>query len=252
MIKSDKPLIIFDLETTGVDITHDRIVEIGFLLIKPDGTKELKSSLVNPTIPIAPEATEVHGITNEMVKDKPTFAKLAIRLYDIFKDADLGGFNSNRFDVPILIEEFKRVGINFDVSGKRLLDAYYIFKEHEKRDLTSAYKFYCNKELEDAHSAKADLMATYEILNSQINKYEDIENDIDSVHQASNNPAKIDLAEKMVVDEKGVVLFNFGKHKGRSVIDVFKNEHGYYNWLMKSDFTSDTKAHFKKIHNSMM
>jgi DNA polymerase-3 subunit epsilon len=247
------PLVFFDLETTGINISQDRIVELAMLKVKPNGETEKKVALVNPTIPIPEEAAMIHGIRNEDVKDKPTFKELAKNLAKFLEGCDLGGFNIVRFDVPLLVEEFLRADVDFDVSQRKLIDAQKIFFLMEQRTLTAAYKFYCGKVLEGAHGAEADNDATYEVFKAQLERYQGqdvvdaagnelgkIENDMASIHNlvASN---MVDLAGRFVFNKEGVEVFNFGKHKGTPVAEVLQKERGYYDWMMKGDFPLDTK-----------
>lgn len=254
-----KPLVFFDLETTGIQISQDRIVEIALLKVMPDGSTEKKVHLVNPTIPIPEEAAMIHGIRNEDVADKPTFKELAIELEQFLKGCDLGGYNVVRFDIPLLVEEFLRVDIDFDLSRCKLIDAQKIFFMMEQRTLAAAYQFYCGKELVGAHGAEADNDATYEVFKAQVAKYEGqeakdttgkvigkIENKMESIHQlvASN---MVDLAGRIVTNGKGEKVFNFGKHKGKSVAHILQREPGYYDWMMKGDFPLDTKRRLTQI-----
>ena len=253
------PLVFFDLETTGINISQDRIVELAFLKVMPNGETEKKVHLVNPTIPIPEEAAMIHGIRDEDVADKPTFKELAKNLAKFLEGCDLGGFNIVRFDVPLLVEEFLRAGVDFEVSQRKLIDAQKIFFLMEQRTLTAAYKFYCGKELEGAHGAEADNDATYEVFKAQIEMYlgqpvtdasgrdlGKIENDMAAIHHlvASN---MVDLAGRIVLNDNNEEVFNFGKHKGRPVADVFKKEPGYYDWMMQGDFPLDTKRKLTKI-----
>ncbi|GHE62776.1 MAG: 3'-5' exonuclease [Bacteroidota bacterium] len=253
------PLVFFDLETTGINIAHDRIVELAFLKVMPNGETERKVQLVNPTIPIPEEASMIHGIRNEDVADKPTFKEIAKSLAKFLEGCDLGGFNIVRFDVPLLVEEFLRAGVDFEVSQKKLIDAQKIFFLMEQRTLSAAYKFYCGKELEGAHSAEADNEATFEVFKAQIEKYlgqpvtdasgrdlGTIENDMASIHNLVASHM-VDLAGRMVYNDKNEEVFNFGKHKGRPVADVLKREPGYYDWMMQGDFPLDTKRKLTQI-----
>lgn len=236
-----KPLAFFDLETTGINIVTDRIVEISILKVHPDGTEESLTKRVNPTIPISPEASAITGITDEMVKDCPKFAEIGNDLAKFLEGCDLAGFNSNKFDVPILVEEFLRADIDFDIKKRKLIDAQVIFHKMEQRTLSAAYKFYCNKELVDAHSAEADVRATYEVLKSQIEHYQEIENDMNMVSKFSSHTKNADFAGRIVYNKDGVEVFNFGKHKGVPVEDVLKKEPGYFKWMMGGDFPLYTK-----------
>ena len=242
------PMVFFDLETTGVSITHDRIVEVSFLKVYPNGKEEIKSRRINPDMPIPPQATAIHGITDDDVKDCPTFKQVARSLADQLEGCDLAGFNSSRFDVPMLAEEFLRAGVDFDMSKRKFVDVQIIFHRKEQRTLEAAYAFYCNKQLENAHSAEADAMATYEVLKSQLDRYPDLSNDIDALskeYSSFNN--NLDFAGRIILNEEGVEVFNFGKHKGKPVLQVLKNEPGYYSWMMEGDFPLNTKQVLTKI-----
>lgn len=242
------PLVFFDLETTGINITKDRIVEISLLKVHPNGKEEVKSRRINPEMPIPPQATAIHGITDDDVKDCPTFKQVAKSLADQLEGCDLAGFNSSRFDVPMLSEEFLRAGVDFDMSKRKFVDVQIIFHKKEQRTLEAAYKFYCDKQLENAHSAEADTKATYEVLKSQLERYPDLVNDIEVLskeYSSFNN--NVDFAGRMIYDEKGVELFNFGKHKGKPVTEVLRNEPSYYSWMMDGDFPLNTKQMLTKI-----
>lgn len=246
-LKLSRPIAFFDLETTGINIATDRIVEISIMMIQPDGSSEIKTQRVNPTIPIPAVTSEIHGIFDDDVKDEPTFKELADSLYDFLSDCDLAGYNSNRFDLPLLVEEFLREGIEFSVENRRLIDVQRIFHQMEKRDLTAAYRFYCDKELVNAHSAEADTTATYEILEAQLSRYEELKNDMDFLHQFSSQSKFVDFAGRFIYDKNGIERFNFGKHKGKTVEEVLTNEPSYYNWMMKGDFPLYTKKVLTKI-----
>ena len=242
------PLVFFDLETTGINITRDRIVEISFLKVYPNGKEEIKSRRINPEMHIPAEATAIHGITDEDVKDCPTFKQIAKSLAEQLEGCDLAGFNSSRFDVPMLAEEFLRAGVDFDMSKRKFVDVQIIFHKKEQRTLEAAYRFYCNKELENAHSAEADTLATYEVLKSQLDRYPDLANDIEQLSKEfSSFNNNVDFAGRIVLNDKGVEVFNFGKHKGKSVAEVFKNEPSYYSWIMDGDFPLNTKQVVTKI-----
>jgi DNA polymerase-3 subunit epsilon len=236
-----KPLVILDLETTGVNIATDRIVEFSALKVSPGGAEEWLTLRLNPGIPISPEATRVHGITDADVANEPHFKDVAKRISAFLEGCDLAGFNSMKFDIPILSEEFLRVNVDFNPARHRYVDVQVIFHKKEQRTLSAAYRFYCNLELENAHSSKADTAATYEILKAQLDRYPDLENDIDklSAFSAFNNNA--DLAGRIVFNEQGQEVFNFGKHKGKPVEQVFKEEPSYYSWMMNGDFPLNTK-----------
>ncbi|MDM8001783.1 MAG: 3'-5' exonuclease [Bacteroidota bacterium] len=236
-----KPLVILDLETTGVNIATDRIVEFSALKVSPGGAEEWLTLRLNPGIPISAEATRVHGITDADVANEPHFKDVAKRIAAFLEGCDLAGFNSMKFDIPILSEEFLRVNVDFNPARHRYVDVQVIFHKKEQRTLSAAYRFYCNLELENAHSSKADTAATYEILKAQLDRYPDLENDIDklSAFSAFNNNA--DLAGRIVFNEQGQEVFNFGKHKGKPVEQVFKEEPSYYSWMMNGDFPLNTK-----------
>ena len=236
-----KPIVFLDLETTGVNVGADRIVEIALLKIYPNGNKDSKTMRINPTIPIPEEASKVHGIYDKDILDCPTFNDVARDINAFLGGSDLGGYNSNKFDIPLLIEEFTRAGIHFDLNERKLVDVQNIFHKMEQRTLAAAYKFYCNKDLMNAHSAEADTTATYEVLLSQLDKYETLKNDVDFLAQFSSITRNVDLAGRIVFNEKGEEVFNFGKYKGRLVKEVFKTEPSYYDWMMKGDFATNTK-----------
>ena len=258
------PLCFFDLETTGINVTQDRILEIAVIKAMPNGEVIKKSNIINPTIPIPPESTAIHGISNEDVKDKPTFKEVAKEYAKFFEGADLAGFNILKFDVPVLVEEFIRADVEFDYSRKKLIDAQKIFHMMEKRNLSAAFKFYCGKDMTDAHSAEADTQATMEVLFAQIERYENqevtdglgkkvgvIENNMDVLHKltASN---LVDLAGRILKNEKDEAVFNFGKHKGKAVLQVLKDEPSFYEWMMKGDFPLDTKRRLTEIKLSLL
>ena len=242
------PIVFFDLETTGINISRDRIVELSFLKVYPNGEEEMKSKRVNPEMPIPAESTVIHGITDEDVKDCPTFKQIAKSLAAQIEGCDLAGFNSNRFDVPVLAEEFLRAGIDFDMSKRKFVDVQIIYHKKEPRTLAAAYKFYCDKELIDAHSAEADTRATYEVLKSQLERYPDLVNDIDELSKEYGSfKNNVDFAGRFVMNDKGVEVFNFGKHRGKPVADVLQREPSYYAWMMDGDFPLNTKQALTKI-----
>jgi DNA polymerase-3 subunit epsilon len=258
------PLCFFDLETTGINITQDRIIEIAVIKVLPGGEVIRKSNLVNPGVPISPESTAIHGITNEDVTGKPTFKEIAKDYVKFFEGSDLAGFNILKFDVPMLVEEFLRAGVEFDYSRKKLIDAQKIFHMMEKRTLSAAFKFYCGKEMANAHSAEADTQATMDVLLAQIERYENqevtdglgnkvgiIKNDIDVLHKLTATEM-VDLAGRMVKNEKGEPVFNFGKHKNKPVLTVFKEEPSYYDWMMNGEFPLDTKRRLTEIKLSSL
>lgn len=240
-LKLERPLIFFDLETTGTNPTRDRIVEISLIKVFPDGREEERTRRINPGIPIPPEATSVHHITDEMVANEPRFEQIAESLNDVFEDCDIAGYNSNKFDVPVLMEEFARAGIKFETSNRHFVDVQNIFFAMEPRTLVAAYKFYCGKTLEDAHSANADTRATYEVLKSQLDRYESLQNDIESLASFSRTK-HLDLAGRITRNEQGEPIFNFGKYKGVTVKSIITDKDpGYYNWIMQGDFAQNTK-----------
>jgi DNA polymerase-3 subunit epsilon len=242
-----RPLVIFDLETTGISISTDRIIEMATIKIDVDGKEEVRTQRFNPTMPIPAEVSAIHGIYDEDVADKPTFAEKAKEYAEYFKGCDFGGFNSNKFDFPMLVEEMLRANVEFETEGRKFVDVQRIFHQMEQRTLSAAYKFYCDKTLENAHSAEADTIATYEVLKAQIERYKEIGNDMESLHKISGQSNLVDLAGRIVLNDKGQEVFNFGKHKGKMVSYVFKNEPGYYQWMMDSDFSLDTKRKLTKI-----
>lgn len=235
------PIIFFDLETTGVNITHDRIVEISYIKIYPNGEEEEKTLRVNPGCHIPEEATAVHHITDEDVKDCPKFKDIAKNLSKVFEGCDIAGFNSNRFDIPLLAEEFLNAGVLIDFSKRKFVDVQTIFHKMEQRTLVAAYKFYCDKDLTEAHSASADTRATYEVLKAQLDRYADLKNDIDYLSNFSSQVKNVDLMGRIVYNEKQQEVFNFGKYKGVPVEEVFRKDIGYYAWMMQGDFAQDTK-----------
>jgi|GEM_PF-10017 len=240
-IKLTKPICFFDLETTGINVAKDRIVEISILKIFPNGNKESKTWLVNPEMEIPPQVIAVHGITNEKVANEPTFKELSKEIYTMIKDSDLGGFNSDRFDIPLLAEEMLRAEVDFDMKNMVSVDVQTIFHKMEKRTLGAAYKFYCGKDLEDAHSAEADTMATYEVLLSQLERYPDLENNIKKLSEFTTRKQSLDFAGFIGVDENDNPTFAFGKHKGKTVDEVLEKEPGYFGWILNADFPLYTK-----------
>lgn len=241
------PLVFFDLETTGVNINSDRIVEICYLKVYPNGNEESKTMRINPEMHIPEESSKVHGIYDEDVADCPTFKEVAKNIAKDIEGSDLAGFNSNRFDIPLLAEEFLRAGVDIDMSKRKFIDVQVIFHKMEQRTLTAAYKYYCGKDLNDAHTAEADTRATYEVLMSQLDKYEELENDIHFLSEFSCFNRNVDFAGRMIYDDNGVEVFNFGKYKGQSVAEVLKKDPGYYGWILGNDFTLNTKAMLTKI-----
>lgn len=240
-LKLSRPICFFDLETTGIDISKDRIVEIAIFKVYPNGNKESKTWLVNPQMPIPPVVTAVHGITNEQVANEPTFNELAPQVYAMIKDSDLAGFNSDRFDIPLLAEELLRAGVDFDMKNRVSVDVQTIFHKKEERTLSAALKFYCGKTLENAHSAEADTMATYEILKSQLERYPDLENDMKTLSEFTTRKKCADFAGMISFDKEGQEIFSFGKHKGVRVEKVFDDEPGYFGWIQNADFPLYTK-----------
>ena len=251
MLQLKKPLAFIDLETTGINLGIDRIVEIAIVKIMADGTKNVKRKLVNPEMPIPKAASDVHGITDEIVKDALTFKQVAPELKQMLDGCDLAGFNSNRFDIPLLMEEFLRVAIDFDMKNRKLVDVQNIYHKLEPRTLSAAYKFYCNKNLDGAHSAEVDATATYDILQAQTEKYKELGNTVESILKYIGDDQVVDFARRFVM-ENGVEVFNFGKHKGRPVAEVLKAEPQYYDWMMKGDFPQHTKQKLTEIFTRTM
>lgn len=243
-----RPIAFIDLETTGINISNDRIVEIAIVKILPDGTSQVKRKLINPLIPIPSGASDVHGITDDMVKDAPSFKQVANEIKQFMDNCDMGGYNSNRFDVPMLIEEFLRAGVSFSVDGRKLVDVQKVFHMMEQRTLGAAYKFYCNKVLDGAHSAEVDATATWEVLEAQIERYPQIGDTVESIVKFTGEDDIVDFARRFV-KENGIEVFNFGKHKGKPVTQVLKEEPQYYDWMMKGDFAMNTKQKLTEILN---
>ena len=257
-----RPLAFFDLETTGVNVASDRIVEISILKAMPDGTEDVKTLRINPGIPIPIESSLIHGIYDEHIRNERTFKQAGEELARFLDDCDLAGYNSNRFDIPVLMEEFLRAGIDFDIENRHFVDVQNIFHQMEQRTLKAAYQFYCGKDIENAHSAEADIKATYEVLKAQIERYQNqnwedkkgivsqpVQNNIEALHAFTNLNKPVDFAARMVYNEDGVEVINFGKHKGRPVEDVFQSEPSYYNWMLNGDFPLYTKRCLEKIWN---
>ena len=253
-----KPLAFFDLETTGLNVAHDCIIEICVLKINPDQTEEtfvsrIKPMINNQLVPISKEASEITGIKDEDLKDCPTFKEIAPKLIQFFENCDLGGFNSNKFDIPLLVEEFLRAGIDFDMKKRRCVDVQVIYHKKEQRNLSAAYRFYCDKDLTAAHSALGDTTATYEVLKAQLDKYSDLENNMEYLSKFSAQTNNVDFAGRIIYDEKGKEIFNFGKYKGKSVEEVLeKLDKGYYDWIMKSDFALNTKEVLTEIKDKLL
>lgn len=243
-----RPLIFFDLETTGINVTSDRIVELCYIKVFPNGNEESKSMRINPEMPIPPHSTAVHGITDDDVKDCPTFKEVAKELELTFHDSDIAGYNSNKFDVPLLVEEFLRAGVEIDLSKRKFVDVQTIFHKMEQRTLVAAYKFYCGKNLENAHSALADTRATLEVLESQLDRYPDVlTNDVGFLANFTTVNRNVDFAGRIIYNDKDEEVFNFGKYKGRKVTDVFRLDPGYYSWMMQGDFALNTKQVLTRI-----
>lgn len=242
------PIVFFDLETTGINITNDRIVELCYIKVYPNGNEESKSMRINPEMHIPETSSAIHGIYDEDVRDCPTFKQVAKDLANTIEGCDLAGFNSNRFDIPVLVEEFLRVGIDIDLSKRKFVDVQNIYHKLERRTLSAAYKFYCGKDLENAHSAMADTQATYEVLMAQLDRYPDeLQNDVAFLSEFSKMSNNVDFAGRMVYDEQGVEVFNFGKYKGRAVKDVLRTDPGYYGWILQGDFARNTKQVLTQI-----
>ncbi|MGA9271777.1 MAG: exonuclease domain-containing protein [Lutimonas sp.] len=250
-LKLERPLVFFDLETTGVQIATDRIVEISILKVYPNGNKESWTRLVNPEIEIPKEASDIHGITNEKVVTEPKFDELAPKISTMIEGCDLAGFNSNRFDIPLLAEEMLRAKVNFDMKDRRAVDVQVIFHKKEQRNLGAGYEFYCGKTLDNAHSAEADTQATYEILEAQIGRYEDVEGDVDFLSNFSSHQKRADFAGFILMDDNGEEIFSFGKYKGRKVRDVLRENPGYYSWMQNADFPLYTKKILTVVKKSM-
>ena len=241
------PVVFFDLETTGTNINSDRIVEICYLKVYPNGNEESKTLRINPEMHIPEESSSIHGIYDEDVANCPTFKEVAKNIARDIEGADLAGFNSNRFDIPVLAEEFLRAGVDIDMSKRKFIDVQVIFHKMEQRTLSAAYKFYCEKNLDDAHTAEADTRATYEVLKDQLDRYPELQNDMAFLADFSSYRKNVDFAGRVVYDDNDVEVFNFGKYKGVPVSDVFKKDPGYYSWMLNSDFTLNTKAVLTKI-----
>jgi DNA polymerase-3 subunit epsilon len=250
-LRIKNPLVFIDLETTGIDVVNDRIVEIALLRLNPNGQQEVKVQRINPTISIPSEATAIHGISDADVKSEPTFKEVAKSLAKLMEGCDLAGFNSNKFDFPLLAEEFLRAEVDFDFRKRKFIDVQTIFHKMEKRTLEAAYRFYCEKDLVGAHSAEVDTLATYEVLKAQLDRYPDLENDINFLSEFSSFNQNVDFAGRIVYDENGVEVFNFGKHKGKSVEAIFAQEPSYYAWMMNGDFPLYTKKILTNIYVRM-
>ena len=242
-----RPIVFFDLETTGVDTARDRIVEISLVKVMPDGREIVKTRRINPGMHIPAEASAIHHITDEDVKDCPQFAQIAKSLAQFLEGCDFGGFNSNRFDLPVLVEEFLRAGVDVDFKRRRFIDVQNIFHKMEQRTLVAAYKFYCDKNLEEAHSAEADTLATYEVLKAQLDRYPEVQNDVAALAEFSTRDKTADYAGRILINEKGEEVFGFGKYKGRKVEEIFDSEPSYYAWMMNGDFPLYTKKVITEI-----
>ncbi|MGS2740144.1 exonuclease domain-containing protein [Sinomicrobium sp. M5D2P17] len=256
-LKLTRPICFFDLETTGTEVAKDRIVEISVLKVYPNGNKESRTWLVNPEMPIPEHSTAIHGITDEKVADEPTFKQLSREIYNMIKDSDLAGYNSNRFDIPLLAEEMLRAEVDFDMKNRLAVDVQTIFHTMEKRTLEAAYKFYCDKNLDNAHSAEADTTATYEVLKSQLDRYEELQNDIKFLSEFTTRKQTADFAGYITYNEEGVEVFSFGKHKGRLVEEILEKEPGYFGWLLNADFPLYTKKvltgiKLRKLNNKLL
>ncbi len=242
-----RPIVFFDLETTGVDTSKDRIVEVSMVKVMPNGEEVVKTRKINPQMPIPAASTAIHGITDEDVKDCPTFNQIARSLEKFIEGCDFGGFNSNRFDLPVLVEEFMRAGVDVDFKRRKFIDVQNIFHKMEQRTLVAAYKFYCQKDLTNAHSAEADTLATYEVLKSQLDRYDELENDVEYLAKFSTHNESADFAGRIIFNENGVEVFSFGKHRGVPVEQVFEREPSYYSWMMNGDFPLYTKKVITEI-----
>lgn len=247
-LQLQRPLVFIDLETTGINLATDRIVEIAIVKVFPDGTKVVKRKILNPQMPIPKASSDIHGITDELVANAQTFKQVANEMKQFIDDSDFSGYNSNRFDIPLLMEEFLRAGLTIDMAHRKMVDVQHIFHMMEKRTLGAAYKFYCEKNLEDAHSAEADATATWEILQAQLQRYPNLGNSLDSILQFTGEEKFVDFARRFIMDND-VEVFNFGKHKGRPVSDVLRSEPQYYDWMMKGDFPLHTKQKLTEILN---
>jgi DNA polymerase-3 subunit epsilon len=246
-----RPLAVIDLETTGTNVATDRIIEIAIIKVFPDKSVQTKVKRIHPGMPIPPASTAIHGISDEDIKDCPTFKQCANELRQYMENCDLAGYNSNRFDIPLLVEEFLRAGLDFDTKDRKFIDVQKIFHLMEKRTLSAAYKFYCDKDLMNAHSAEVDALATYEILEAQLSRYEQLQAEVAPLAEFTKEDDYVDFARRMVI-QNGVEMFNFGKYKGRAVREVLKIEPQYYDWMMKADFPLNTKQKLTEIYHSMM
>lgn len=249
MLQLSRPLAFIDLETTGVNLASDRIIEIAIIKITPEGERIKKRKLINPEVPIPPQSSAVHGITDDMVKDAPAFRQIGNEIKQFLENCDLAGYNSNRFDIPMLMEEFLRAGLDVDLSTRRMVDVQHIFYSMEPRTLSAAYKFYCMKELQNAHSAEADVSATIDVLLAQLERYGQLGHSIDSILAVIGEDKIVDYARRFGYDDANQEIFNFGKYKGRRVADVLRSEPQYYDWMMKGDFPLHTKKKLTEMLN---
>ncbi|HZI00403.1 MAG TPA: 3'-5' exonuclease [Flavisolibacter sp.] len=252
MLQLKKPLAFIDIEATGNNVSKDRIVEIAIVKHLADGNKSVKRKIINPEMPIPANITDIHGITDEMVKDAPTFKQAAHEIKQFLDGCDIACYNAYRLDIPLLMEEFIRVDVEFDMKNRKVVDVQKIYHQMEQRTLSAAYRFYCNKELEGAHSAETDAAATAEILSAQLERYPQLGNSIESVLKATGEDQIIDFARRFAYNDKGEEVFNFGRHKGRTVADVMKTEPQYYDWMMKGEFPMNTKQKLTEIYTRIM
>lgn len=252
MLHITRPIIFFDIESTGLSVTHDRIIEVAFLKVFPDGKEESRTYLVNPTVPIPAESSEFHHIFDKDVADKPSFAECAKEMYEFILGCDLAGFNLLKFDVPILIEEFARVDIHYDIDELSMIDVQLIYHKMEPRTLSAAYKFYCKENLENAHTALADAKATLDVFKAQLTTYSDLPTNVKEMALFAGIGNRVDLEGRVIRNDAGEEVFNFGKHKGKKVEDVFTFEPSYYNWIMEGDFAAHTKKSVEKIKLRML
>ena len=246
-LKLRRPIAFIDIETTGINVSTDRIVEISILKVSPGGKEEWMSTRVNPGMPIPPKSTAIHGISDKDVENAPAFREIAKNIAAFLEGTDLAGYNAIKFDIPVIAEEFLRVNIDFNFLKRKYVDPQVIFHKKEQRTLSAAYQFYCNRALENAHSSKADTQATFEVLKAQLDRYQDLENDIEKLAVFSSFNSNVDFAGRIIYDENGIEIFNFGKHKGRPVLTVFKEEPSYYSWMMNGDFPLYTKKIITEI-----
>lgn len=251
-VQLTRPLVVFDLETTGINTQKDRIIEISMLKVFPNGDEELRTYRVNPTIPIPKDSSAIHGIFDQDVADKPTFNQLAKEIEHFLELCDFAGFNSNKFDFPLLVEEFYRAEIDFEIDNRKFIDVQRIFHTMEPRNLSAAYKFYCDRNLENAHSAEADTIATWNILKAQLDRYDNLPKDVKGLHEHSGQSRNVDLAGRFVYDNNKVAVFNFGKHRGKPIEWVLEKEPSYYKWMMDGDFPLQTKRVLTKIRLNLM